>query len=139
MIARCGLPTRLPAARPRAELAGATHPLRHSQGRRNPGAPTRGRRAAPTQPTAEVDLARPRPPQRAEQAAAHGSTPAAARLPQNIVAVARPPHRPTLDLPTTTTRPSIHPTAHPSPGAADGSRESRLGLPTHPGRTGRTR
>ena len=29
--------------------------------------------------------------------------------------------------------PPTHPTAHPDTGAADGPRESHLGLPTHPG------
>ena len=36
MIARCGLRTRLPDARSRAELAGAARPLRRRQGRRAP-------------------------------------------------------------------------------------------------------
>ena len=36
---------------------------------------------------------------------------------------------PPLDLPTA--RPPTHPTAHPDTGAADGPRESQLGLPTH--------
>ena len=38
MISACGLPTRVPDARPRAELAGAARPIRGSQGRRDPGA-----------------------------------------------------------------------------------------------------
>ena len=50
MIARCGPPTHLRHGRSRAELAGATRPLRHRKGRRDPDAATRGRRAAPHQP-----------------------------------------------------------------------------------------
>jgi hypothetical protein len=50
MIARRGPRTCLPDARSRAELAGATRPLRHRQGRRDPHAATRKSRccAAPT-------------------------------------------------------------------------------------------
>ena len=72
MIARCGSSTRIPGARPRAELAGVACAIRRSQGRRDPGAPSRGRRAATTKPTPDVDVGRPGRPQRAEQAAAHG-------------------------------------------------------------------
>jgi hypothetical protein len=50
MIVRCGLSTRLPDARPRAELACAAGSLRRGQGRRDPGAASRGRHAAPTPP-----------------------------------------------------------------------------------------
>ena len=46
MIGRCGLPSRVPDARPRVELAGAARSLRRSQGRRDSGASPRGRRAA---------------------------------------------------------------------------------------------
>ena len=35
--------------------------------------------------------------------------------------------------PPPTTRPTTHPTTDPRPGAADGPRESPLGLQTHPG------
>ena len=48
-IARRGPSTRVPDAHPRAELAGAARPIRRNQGRRDPGAPTRGRRPTPTQ------------------------------------------------------------------------------------------
>ena len=58
------------------------------------------------QPTPDADLARPRRPQRAEQAAAHPAAPAAARLTPNPAALARPARRPPLDLPATTTRPT---------------------------------
>ena len=68
MIYRRGLPTRVPDARPRAELAGAARPLRGSQGCRDPGPPSRGRRAAPTPPAPEAELGRPRAAQRAEPA-----------------------------------------------------------------------
>ena len=139
MIACCGLPTRLSAARPRAELAGATRPIRRSQRCRDPGAPSRGCGAASTQPTPDADLARPRRAQRAEQAAPYPVAPAAARFTENPAALARPPRRPPLDLPPTTTRPPTHPTADPGPGDADGPREPHLGLPPHPGRARRTR
>jgi hypothetical protein len=59
MIARCGLPTRLPDTRSRAELAGAARPIRRREGRRDSDAASRGRRAAPHQPTASTHLARP--------------------------------------------------------------------------------
>ena len=48
MITRCGPPPRLPDARPGAPLAGAARPIRREQGHRDPGAPSRGRRAALT-------------------------------------------------------------------------------------------
>jgi hypothetical protein len=44
-IARCGSPTRLPDVA-RAELAGASRPIRHRQERRDPRAPSPGSRAA---------------------------------------------------------------------------------------------
>ena len=53
MIACCGLPTRLPDARSRAELAGAARPLRCSERRRDPGAASRSRRAAGKYPSPE--------------------------------------------------------------------------------------
>ena len=53
--------------------------------------------------------------------------------------VAPPPRRPPLDLPAPTTRPTTRRTGDPSPRAADGPRESPLGLQTNPGRVGRTR
>jgi hypothetical protein len=57
----------------------------------------------------------------------------------NPAALARPPRRPTLDRPKPTTRPTTHRTADPSSRAADGPRESPMGLQTHPGRVGRSR
>jgi hypothetical protein len=69
----------------------------------------------------------------------HAVAPAAAGVTENSAALARPPRRPPLDLPTTTTWPPSYPTADPGTGAADGAGESRLGLPTHPGRARRTR
>ncbi len=60
-IARCGCPTRIPGARPSAELTGAAPPLRRNQGHRDPRAPTRARRSAPTQPTPRAgELVQPR-------------------------------------------------------------------------------
>jgi hypothetical protein len=126
MIARCGRSTRVPDARSCAELADAARPLRRCQGRRDPGAASRGRRAAPQQLPAETDLARPRRSQRAEQAPPSPAAQAAARVAPNAAALARPAHRPPLDLPATTTRPTTHRTADPGPGAADGQRESSL-------------
>jgi hypothetical protein len=49
VISRCGLPTRIPGIRPHADLAGTTRPIRRGQGRRDPGTPSRDRRASPTQ------------------------------------------------------------------------------------------
>jgi len=60
-------------------------------------------------------------------------------VPENPDALARPPGRPPVDLPATTTRPTTHRPASTRPGAADGPGESQLGLPTHPGRPGRSR
>src|SRR5512133_1153585 len=122
MLARRGSSTRIPAGHPRAELAGAARPLRRSQGRRDPGAPPRGRRTAPTQSPPRANLGRPRDPQRAEQAAAYAAAPVAARLAEDPAALARPPRE-------TTTRASAHPAADPGPGAADGPGEPQLGLP----------
>ena len=139
MIARCGPRTRLPNARSHAGLAGTARPLRRRQGRRDPHAAPRGRRAAPHQPATSADLARPRGAQRAEQAAARPATPAATGLAPNPAALARPTRCPTLDLPAPTTRPTTYPAADPSTGAADGPRESPLGLPAHPGRADRPR
>src|SRR5688572_2768838 len=66
--------------------------------------------------------------QRAGQAVTRPGAPGAAGIAPNAVALARPARRPPLDLPAPTTRPSTHPTANPRPGAADGPRESPLGL-----------
>src|SRR5919112_2008992 len=98
MISRRGLPTRLPDARPRAELADAARPLRGSQGRRDLGASSRGRRVAPTPPAPDAELGRPRAPQRAEPAPTGRSASAAARVTENAAALARPAGRPPLDL-----------------------------------------
>src|SRR5688572_14430788 len=113
MIASCGLPSRVPDARRRAELAGAARPRRCRQGRRDPDAASRGRRAAPQQPPAEAHLARPHHAQRAEQAAARPAAPVAAGVAPNAAALARPPRHPPLDPPPTTTRPTTHPTPQP--------------------------
>jgi hypothetical protein len=64
-----------------------------------------------------------------EQAAAHAAAPVVAGLVEDPAALARPPRRPLLDLSTTTIRPPAHRAIHPRVGAADGSRESHLGLP----------
>jgi hypothetical protein len=50
----------------------------------------------------------------------------------NVAAPARPVRCPPLDLPPPTTRSTTHRTADPGTGAADGPRESDLGLQTHP-------
>ena len=139
MIARRGLATRLPDARPRAELAGAARPsdaakdveilvLRHEVAvlrRRNPRPKT--------------DLARPRllsalsrllPP----RCAGCGWSSPRTLLRWHRQLVARrwtyPRRRPG--------RPPI-PAADAGAGAADGPREPQLGLPTHPGRARRPR
>ena len=134
MIACCGLATRLPDTRPHAGLAGPSRPIRHGQGRRDPGAPSRGRRTAPTQPAPDLDLRRPRRPQCTGQAATHAATSVTARHAEDPAALARPTRRPTLDLPETPPRPPAHSTADPGAGATDGGREPQLGLPTHPRR-----
>lgn len=129
MIARWGLSTRVPAARP----------IRRSQGGRDPGAPARGRRAASTQPTPDatwVDRAFLSAPSRLLPTQLRRLRLVSPRIP---AALARPPRRPPPDLPETPTGPPTHPRADPGPGAADGPREPNLGLPTHPGRTRRTR
>ena len=139
MIACCGLPTRLPDARPRAELAGSARPLRRSQGRRDPHTAARGRRAAPHQPSPEDVVARPR-----LLSALSRLLPAPLRQlrlvsPRTLLRwhaqlVAHRwtyPHR----------RPGRPPTAaaDPGPRAPHGPRESPLGLPTDTGRAGRPR
>ena len=83
-----------------------------------------------TNPRPSTDLARPRRAQRTEQTAARPAAPAAAGVAPNAAALARPARRPPLDLPAPTTRPTTHRTADPGPGAADGPRESPLGLQT---------
>ena len=140
MISRCGLPTRVPDARPRSELAGAARPVRRRQGRRDPRAAARGRRAAPTQPAPDTDVARPGVPQRLRQAAAHPATTSSgwshrARccdgMPSSSPA-AGPIH-------------GEHPAAQRSPqsdsrsGAADGAGEPKVGLPPNPRRARRAR
>src|SRR5690242_9859778 len=126
MIARCGLRTRLSDACSRAELAGAARPLRGGQGRRDPGAASRGRRAAPHQLPANADVARPRPAQRAEQAAGRPTAATAAGVAPDAAALARPACCPPLDLPAPTSRPTAHRIADPRPGTTDGPRESPL-------------
>ena len=113
MIARRGPRTCLPDARSRAELAGATRPLRHRQGRRDPHAATRSRGAAPHQPTTNLHLARPRRTQRIEQTASGPAAAAATGVTPNAAALARPARRPPLDLPAPTTRPTTHRTPRP--------------------------
>src|SRR3954471_7187130 len=108
MIARRGPRTRLPDPRTRAVLAGAARPLRHRQERRDPDTAPRGRRAAPHQPSAHPDLARPRDPQRPQQAAADPAAPHATGLAPHAAALAPPAHHLTLDLPTPTARPTTH-------------------------------
>ena len=93
-VARGNPPAGTPAGRPgptspHAELACAARPGRRSQGRRDPGAPPRDRRPAPTQPAPEAELGRPRPAQRAEQTATYLGAPAAARVAENAAALAR--------------------------------------------------
>src|SRR6185312_5541931 len=117
----------------------ATRPLRHRQGRRDPHAATRSRGAAPRQPTTNLHLARPRRTQRIEQTASGPAAAAATGVTPNAAALARPARRPPLDLPAPTTRPTTHRTPDPGSGAADGPRESPLGLPTNSRRVGRTR
>src|SRR5688500_7874467 len=139
MISRCGLPTRVPDARARAELVGAARPLRRSQGRRDPRPASRSRRAAPTPPSLEADLGRPRPAQRVEQTAAPAGAPAAAGVTENPAALARPPGRSPLDLSAAATRSSARRATDPGAGAADGPGEPDMGLPTYPRRVDRTR
>src|SRR5688572_5419893 len=59
--------------------------------------------------------------------------------PRTLLAMAHPPHRPPLDLPTPPAGPTTHRTADPGSRATDGPRESHLGLQTNPGRADRTR
>jgi hypothetical protein len=56
MIGSCGVTTRLSDARAGAELAGTARSIRYSQGRGDPGAPARGRRAPPRQSTPDGEL-----------------------------------------------------------------------------------
>ena len=139
MISRCGLPTRVPVARPRAELADAARTFRGSQGRGDLGASSRGRRAAPTQPAPDTELGRPRAAQRPEPAPAGQSAPAAARVTENPAALARPAGRPPLELSATTTWPPNHVANGSGAGVADGPGEPTVGVPTHPRRAGRPR
>ena len=53
--------------------------------------------------------------------------------PRTLLRWHAPTRRPPLDLPAPTTRPTAHRTADPGPGAADGPRESPLGLQAYPG------
>ena len=62
--------------------------------RRDPRAPSRGRRAAPTHPAPERDLGRPRRAQRAEPAPTGRPAPDTARVTENPAALARPASRP---------------------------------------------
>src|SRR5687768_853964 len=132
MLARCGLPTRLSAARPGVELAGAVRPLRCFKDveilvLRHEVAVLRRHNPRP-----DADLDRPRRPQRAGQTAARTAAPAAARLAQNPAGLARPPRRPQMHLSAATPRPTTCFAGDPSPGATDGEGESDLGAPPHP-------
>jgi hypothetical protein len=119
-IACRGPSTRGPVARPRTELAGAARPVRRDQGRRDPGAPSRGRRTTPTQPTPDNVLGRPCVPQRTRQTASYLIAQAAACVAEDSTALARPSRRPRMDLPATPTRPPTRSAADPGTGAADG-------------------
>jgi hypothetical protein len=81
-----------------------------------------------TNPRPTLIWARPRGTHRAQQAAAYPAAPDASGLAPNAAALARPARLPPLDLPAPTTRPTTHRTADPGPGAADGPRESPMGL-----------
>jgi hypothetical protein len=68
-----------------------------------------------TQHPANADLARPRRAQRAEQAAASHTAPAAAGVTPDPAALARPPRRPPVDLLATPAGPTTYRTADPGP------------------------
>jgi hypothetical protein len=128
MIGHCGPPTRLPHARTHTELARAARPIRHGQGRRDPGAASRGRGAAPSQSALATNVGRSCVLQRFGQAAARTGTAAPAGLATNAAALACPARRPPLDLPATTTRPTTRRTTCPGAGTGHRSGEPELGL-----------
>jgi hypothetical protein len=137
MIDHCGPPTRLPHARTHVELACAARPVRRGQGRRDLGAAARGRGAAPNQSAPDADVDRPGVHHRIGQAAAHPAPPAPAGLTANAAAMACPARSPPLDLPATTTGPTIlgrHPIKSRSLGCRwpDARRERPVG-PTRRG------
>ena len=125
-ISRRGPSTRVPDARPRAELAGAARPLRRNQGRRDPGAPPRSRRAAPTQPAPEAELGRPRAAQRAEPTAPRRCAGCGSSHPEPCCA-GTPSSSRRWTYPRR--QPGRPPVAQPDPGAgaADGPGEPRWG------------
>ena len=139
LISRCGSPTRVPDARPHAELdfrcsPGPTRPRTS----RSWCCVTRSPSCADST-IAEAELGRPRPVQRAEQAATGLGAPAAARVAQNAAVLARSTGRPPVDL-------SVRQTGRPpivQPVRAlvlRPARENpRWGIPTHPRRTDRAR
>ena len=93
----------------------------------------------PHQLSANAELARPRSTQRVKQAVACPAASGAAGVAPNAIALARPDRCPPLDLSAPTTGSTTYRTADPRPGAADGPRESPLGLQAHPGRADRPR
>ena len=126
MIARSGLPIGLPDARPRAELAGAARPLRRRQGRRDPHAASRSRRAAPHQPRPALTW-----PDRAMLSAlSRLLRPRCASCgwchPERCCA-GTPSSSPAAGATPSIARPTTHRTADPAPRAADGPREPRWG------------
>ena len=138
MIARRGVSTRAPGARPCAGLAGAAPPIRRRQRGGDPGAAPRGRSTTTPHPPPEVDRGRPRVPHRVEQAVARAAAPVAAGVAQNPAALARRPRRSPLDLPETT-RPTGRPGHRPVPWCCGWPGRTPPWATDDPWRAGRTR
>src|SRR4029077_5125284 len=88
----------LPHLCPALRLADPAQPVIGLQGRRTPGAATRGRRAAPDPSAAPAGLGRPGGDGRADPALAGKAASAPAGHPRHLPALAPPPGRPQVDL-----------------------------------------
>lgn len=145
MISGCAAPTGLPGHDQRVRASATAAHERPGQRHGDPGATAPDHRAGtPTGPDAAAVLSRrprvprgaaaPTPGRRASSApstGAPGNSPALAQGP------ARPPPR--SQISSQATRPTTNHPLDPTPGAAPGTRESRLGLPPRPWRIARPR
>src|ERR1039457_4316056 len=98
MIARVP-PSALSHLQPGLRLAGPARPVTRLQERRAPGAPARGRRAAPGHCAAPAGLGRPRRPRRPDPAPAARTATTPAGPPRHRAPVAPAPGHQEMDLP----------------------------------------
>ena len=141
-LPRCGpmLSTRVPNLVPIPGITGSAHcALRPLEGPRDHRVAPPTRCAAPTNRPTRAHRLRPELA-RSDRGRALATEPnRVAGHPRHAVALAPPPHRPTLDPTTATTGPTIDLSRASPTRTAPRSRQSDLGIPPHPRRNRRAR